>query len=361
MLKAQLEIPAMKGFLEAVWVPMLDDPEDTVAPPLTFVGAWGLPPVPKQGDASLHPNAINSKKFLYPGRDVKNSRIGARWKGEAGNFTYTLAYFYNHVQSPPIPLYFVTPVGSGAVGYDVYLGFPRQHIVGASLETTIPSPVALNVKLEAAFEPDRTYPVHSLKARTKMDPKVAADIGGTNAVGYYFQNEKKRVFSWALTLQRPTMARWLNPEMSTMFVLQFMHTWITNYNGKWKDNYGKYHDGDAALEIPGYDSTLAKEHSFRLIGALFTSYLHGMLTPRIVGAWIPTGTDDVAYTKSDGTAGTRKKFGNSGFLSVQLDMAFGNHWRMLLAVNQFFGDDPYKGIGLFRDRDEVNLRVRYQF
>ena len=43
---------------------------------------------------------------------------------------------------------------------------------------------------------------------------------------------------------------------------------------------------------------------------------------------------------------------------VDFDTAANND---LLAVNQFFGDNPYKGIGLFRDRDEVNLQVRYQF
>lgn len=341
MLKAQLEIPPLQGWLEGVWVPALDRPEDMVTVPLTFVGAWGLPPPPKQGDASLHPNAIHSKVFLWPQRDVRNSRAGARWRGEAGPVTYTLAYFWTHVQSPPIPLYFVAPFTSGASGYDVYLGFPRQHVVGASMEVAVPHPVALNIKLEAAFEPDRTYPVHSLKKRIRMDPAVAAEIGGDRAVGYYFDNPKKKVFSWALTLQRPSTIRWLNPQQSTMFVLQFMHTWIADFKPLKRDADGLVVDqGDYILEIPGYDSTLAEEHSFRLVGAVFTSYLNGMLTPRIIGAWLPK---------------------NGGFLSVQMDVALGNHWRILAAVNQFFGDNPYKGIGLFRDRDEVNVRVRYQF
>jgi hypothetical protein len=340
MLKAQLEIPAMQGSLEAVWVPMLDNPEDTVTVPLTFVGAWGLPPTPQQGDASVHPLAINQKIFQYPGRDVRNSRVGARWRGEAGNFTYTLAYFWNHVQSPPIPNFVAIPFNSGTQGYDVYLGFPRQHIVGASLETTIPSPVTMNVKLEAAFEPDRTFPVNSLTKRIAASPEVAEDLVGPKGTVLFFDQPKRKVFSWALTLQRPTRIRVLNPEQSFMFVLQFMHTWIADYQRHWVDAYGKTHGGDSILEIPGYDSTQAQEHSFRLVGALFTSYLHGMLTPRILGAWLP---------------------GNGGFMSLQLDVAIGNHWRILMAVNQFFGDNPYKGLGMFRDRDEVNVRVRYQF
>jgi len=47
-------------------------------------------------------------------------------------------------------------------------------------------------------------------------------------------------------------------------------------------------------------------------------------------------------------------------LSTNLNFAFGNNWRIKLGYNLILGDDPYRGLGLFRDRDEVNLRIRYQ-
>jgi len=179
------------------------------------------------------------------------------------------------------------------------------------------------MKLEAAFEPDRTYPVHSLKKKLKT--VVDDDIGAF----VYWDNPKKKVLSYGATVQQPLLLDFLNPEQSIMLVLQFMHTWIADFDAK-----------DQIVEIPGYDSTLAKKHTFRVIGALMTSYLHGQLSPKVVGVYIP---------------------GQGGMVSAQLNSVLGNHWRLGLAVNQFFGGDPYNGMGLFRDRDEVNATVRYQF
>jgi len=36
-------------------------------------------------------------------------------------------------------------------------------------------------------------------------------------------------------------------------------------------------------------------------------------------------------------------------------------WRMNVTVTDFFGADPYANVGLFRDRDEINLSLTAQF
>jgi len=330
MVKGLLWIPPLQGSLEVVWIPMLDRPEDTVTVPLTFAGAWGLPPVPAaelfEGDDSVAPWKIRQKVFLYPDRSIRNSRGGARWQGELGNFSYSLVYFYTHQLSPPIPLYTYAQYGAGQEGVDVYLGFPRQHVAGMSLETALPYPLGTNLKFEAAFEPNRTYTLHSAEnSASKRIPYLAP-----NGDFYsFFHSKKKKVFSYAVSFQQPLLLDFLNREQSIWFVFQFMHTWITDFDG-----------AERIVEVPGYDGTLAKRHSFTLVGALFTNYLHGLLSPRIVGAYLP---------------------GNGGFLSAQLGVTLGDHWRFRLALNEFFGDNPYKGIGLFRDRDEVNITLKYQF
>jgi hypothetical protein len=330
MLKTLVAVRPLQGMLELVWLPMLDRPEDTVTVPLTFVGAWGLPPVPGpeyygrrgQTDESVAPWKIHEKIFHYPGREFKDSRIGGRWQGEAGRFTYSLVYYYTHQMSPPIPLYTVAPYGAGNQGVDVHVGFPRQHIAGFSLETTIPYPLGTNVKMEASYEPNRTYPVQSLKPRDAV-------IMPNKDVYQYYRNMEKHVLNYSVSLQQPALIRWLNPEQSLMFVVQFMHSAILNYDA-----------ADRMIDVPGYDTTTTNQHSFTIVGAVFTNYLNGMLTPRLIGAYMPN---------------------NGGFLSAQLGATLGNNWRLLLSVNQFFGDNPYKGVGFFRDRDEVNLRIRYQF
>lgn len=336
MAKALFDIPAMRGSLEVVWIPMLDDPEDTVTVPLTFAGAWGLPPVPSpsiaKGDDSIAPWKIRDKIFLYPERQIRNSRGGARWQGEIGDFmTYTLVYFYTHQLSPPVPLYSRAEYGMGDEGVDVYIGFPRQHVCGFSLESTIPYPAGTNIKLEASFEPDRTFPVFSL-----MEQDLVVQPNGDRLK--FFRNKKKKVVSYALTIQQPALIRWLNPDQSIWFILMFMHTAITDFD-----------IDEKILDVPGYDTTFSKQHSFKLIGAIFTNYLHGLLSPRIVGAWLFSHSPEVG-------------FGNSGgFVSAQVLFRFGSNWRMKLAVSGFFGSNPYSSLGLFRDRDEVNLSLKYQF
>ena len=50
-----------------------------------------------------------------------------------------------------------------------------------------------------------------------------------------------------------------------------------------------------------------------------------------------------------------------GFITAAFDFRLSQHWNIRLAATDFFGEDPYKAVGLLRDRDEVNLRVRFQF
>jgi hypothetical protein len=320
--KSLLNVPKLDGEFEFVWVPMLDDPEDLVTVPLTLSGAWGLPPSPMQKDQSLAPDKINSKTFLYPDNDIKNSRLGFRWKGAVGDLSYSLVYFYTHVISPPIPEYYLARASAGAQGMDVYLVFPRQHVAGFTLEYPFDYPLGTLFKLEAAIEPDRTYPVYSLGEKK---PEVIPDVGAK----VWFPKEKKKVLSYAVTLQRPSVLPFINREQSTTFVLQFMQTCILDFDPE-----------EHIIEIPNYDSTESKRNSFKLIGAVFTSYFHGLLTPKLVGI----------YAVSEGE-----------IISGSLSFILGNHWRAILAANFFIGSDPYKGVGLFRDRDEINATIKYQW
>ena len=52
---------------------------------------------------------------------------------------------------------------------------------------------------------------------------------------------------------------------------------------------------------------------------------------------------------------------NSGFVSLQLAISPSDNWRINLALTEFWGNKAYHGLGFFRDRDEINLRIRYQF
>lgn len=344
MVRSLVDVPPLSGALEVVWVPMvpvIERAEDTVTVPLTQVGAWGLPPTPRQGDVSVTTAKIRRRIFRYPDQTPANSRAGARWVGEIGNLSYSLVYYYGHQLSPPIPSRYL--VGNWS-GVDVELEFPRQHQAGFSLQTALPFPVSTLLRFEMLLEPDRTYPTYSElkkleKEPTPEDPRTIAR----------FDRKQKFTVNYAFTIQQPAVLRVLNPDDVVVVALQFFHSYVADLTPASLVDCASV-KGDCILEVPGYDSTLMRRHHFRLGGSLFTSYWHGMITPRISGVWV-FAADGWRRNVKDG----------GGLLSVGVDLAFGRHWRLSLAVNQFFGDDPYYGMGFFRDRDEVNVKVRYQF
>ncbi len=338
--KALIEFQNIDHSLELVWVPGIDRPEDSVTVPLTFVGAWGLPP-------SSTPSSLKfmKKEFLYPSQDMPDSmRGGFRWKGNiTSRATYSLVYYYTHQLSPPVPSYYdyMPLVGAdgqpvvvdGVTFYDsnfmetLYLEYPRQHIAGFSLDYTFENPIGMVAKLEAAIEPDRTFPRTS-KGQDGHTPDLAYGDGSQRV---HINPIQKPVLSYAVVLMRPTMIRFLNPTQNFLLVLQWMHTIIPDISDVEKI---------ALVNIPGFNDYTIQTHSWKIIGALRTSYFHGFLSPKVI----------VAYVHPE-----------SGFVTASLSFRIYDHWRAQLAVTDFFGTDPYKAVGLFRDRDEVNLRVRFQF
>lgn len=325
IVKGLWEFPSIDHSLELVWVPGIDRPEDMVTTPLTFVGAWGVPYT-----NTPSPFIIKEKIFMYPENDIEDvMRVGLRWKGTLGTrLTYTLMYYYTHQVSPPIPMYF--EMGRDALGrYDsnnmerLFLGYPRQHIAGFSLDFTLEHPIGAVVKLEAAIEPDRMFPQTSTTYRKTCD----MDVGMC-----WFDNPRHVAVNYALVVMRPTMIRWLNPTQNFMMVFQFMHSMVPGMTEE---------DEELLVEVPGLnDYKTRKWDSMKFIFATFTQYLNGLLTPKLVVAYI---------------------YPDSAFISAELAVRLGDHWRVRLQVNDFFGADPYKGVGLFRDRDEINLSILCQF
>ncbi len=333
-MRALWEIPPLSGGLEAVWVPMvpgIERPEDTVTTPLTFVGTWGLPLPPLQADTSVMPRKIAEKHFHYPEQKLSSSRFGFRWKGEVGNHLgYTLMYYYGHQMSPPVPDYYETSTGR----LDVHVRYPRLHTAGFALESNLPFPISTMFRLEGSVEPNRTYPYFSIFSR---DPRSEEDLGsGRSRV--QFRSEEMLTAQYAFTIQQGALIRALNPVAPVIIALQFKHTLIPGLDERSETDCMRLPDG-CLLDIPGYDSTLAKTHQYQVGGAMFTSYWRGLLTPKVSGAWLVD---------------------RGGLLALSLTVAPNEHWQLRVALNQFFGDDPYYGVGFFRDRDEVNLRLRFQ-
>ncbi len=345
MAKVMFEMKEIEHSLEMVWLPGLGDDEDLVTTPLTLVGAWGLPP-------SSTPSSFifDEKVFMYPGNAIEDQRVGIRWRGNiTPASTYSLVYYYTHQLSPPVPVHLDVDLNSleqeGDLIYEkgnthakLYLDFPRQHIAGFTVDYAIDNPVGMVVKLEAAVEPDRLYPRSSdaevFDNPDLFDYKPFYINGKDKDLMRYripLHPERKFTASYAVQLMRPTMIRALNPAQNFLFVAQFMHTMIPTLSNDQETDL---------LNIPGYNDYPLQKHSFTGVFVIATSYLHGILAPKVVAAYVHP---------------------RSGFISASLGVRLGRNWRLRLQVNDIFGADPYKALGLFRDRDEINLLVRAQF
>ncbi len=338
IVKSMIEFHDIDHALELVWVPGIDRPQDMVTVPLTFVGAWGLP-----FSNTPSPYIIDEKVFLYPENNIEdNMRIGFRWKGNLSpTFGYSVVYYYTHQISPPIPLYYDQvrlPDGS----YDsnhlekLYLGYPRQHIAGFSLDFTLENPIGAVIRFEAAVEPDRVFPRTSTTGQKVTDPNIPRRV--------HFLQPRYPSASAAFVFMRPTMIRFLNPTQNIMLVAQLMYTGVFGLSDI---------DTEDLVEIPGFNDYKVTQHSLRVIFAAFTQYLHGLLTPKVIVAWI---LPDLARK-----SGIDAITDSSAFISGSLAVRLGDTWRLNLTVTDFFGNDPYSGVGLFRDRDEVNLSILAQF
>lgn len=317
MAKGLIEIRAIDHSVELVWAPLFfDRPEDTVSRSLSFVGAWGLP------YTNTPASEIRETIYQYPGGELKDMRGGLRVKGNLSDeFDYTLVYYYTHQLSPPVMYYHEvdpdTPVGIDRF----YLEYPRQHIAGFSLEYAFETPISTVAKLEASVEPNRTYPM--LSEAFSDHPTIEGRM--------VYDPREKVTLNYAVQLVRPTMLRFLNPTQNVLLVAQFMHSIIPNLSDE---------DKKLLTYIPGFNKWRLQEHEFTFSLVARTEYLNGLLLPQIMGVFIPP---------------------DNGFYSVSMGFRFGELWRAEIRATDFFGGDPYKSLGLFKDRDEVNLSVLCQF
>lgn len=346
MAKALIEIPSIEHSLELVWAPLFfDDPEDTVNVPLSFVGAWGLPYTNTPGSFIAH-----NKVYNYPGGQLEDMRGGLQWKGVFGPFNYSLVYFYTHQLTPPIPTYFIRqhpslPKTDPRVDdLDKFnMEFPRQHIAGFSMEYAFDNPIGMVAKLETAVELPRTYPTLTTtlatNSRKREDfsreqlAKLGLDYDDDESVGrlnpYY--PEELITINYGIQLFRPTMIRFLNPTQNFLMVLQMLHTMIP----------GLTEDQEAKLtQIPSYNDYAVQMHSFTFVFGTRTTYVNGLLSPGALVAYIPP---------------------DNGFYRLGLGVRFSEVWNMNISLTDFFGGDPYKSVGLFRDRDEINMSLTCQF
>ena len=143
--------------------------------------------------------------------------------------------------------------------------------------------------------------------------------------------------NYAVMLQRPTMIRFLNPTQNFLLVGQFMHSFIPAHDMNSEE-------GQKWVQAPTFNLWQLQKHTYRVVGLARTSYMHGLISLEMMGVYMPN-----PYAK------------DSGFYTVDVGFRLGPHYRVNVTVTDFVGKDPYRDIGLYRDRDEIaaNLTVLF--
>lgn len=324
MMLTTVDIPALKGSLDLVYIPGVDRAEDLVNTPLSMVGAWGLPYSNKPPRFE-----VAFKDFQYPGGglDPAHMRGGVRWKGLLGDHgSYSLVYMYTHMMIPVLEsvTYALDEMGTpnSYVAENAALIYPRRHVAGASLEWALPRPLSGVFRFEGAVEPNRTYSPNTISDGDTRDPR-----------GIQYHPRTKPTLNYALVYQRPTMVRWLNPTQNILLVAQFMHSHVFDVDPV----------RDAGLvHVIGFNDWALQENIYTAVFDARTSYLHRRLEPRITGV-----------------LRRNPEYGQSGFISVQLRIRLAQSWYLDVRRTDFFGQNPYRDIGLFRDRDEVHAALTF--
>jgi len=345
------DISPINASIEGVFVPNIDRERDRQTIPLTFVGAWGLPVAPKND--YLSDLEVVKKTCVSPKGDLSDARWGVKWKQILGDFTYTLVYYHGHHLTPPIQDYAEQTKEPNERGFrevEVFLHFPREDVLGASFEWAMPeilgSPM---LRFEGTYLPQCYFPVNSY-----LSPGVGTSTERSR--GWYqspvedgklradFHQEAREVFNYGVMLERQNQIRFINPTSSIFTRFQLVQTFIPEgpyIDEEFADGSKEENENWYITSITGYDTTKIDEIQTQYIFATFTSYIYGMLTPKIIAV----------YDENS----------KSMILSNSLALSFGDNWRILAAYNFIEGAKPYEGLGLFRDRDELNMRIRYQF
>ncbi len=142
---------------------------------------------------------------------------------------------------------------------------------------------------------------------------------------------EKDVIRYMLGLDWPVWIKFINKEKNIFISAQLFHYHIINYPHTYK------------LQVGAYNDWIAREDQFYSSFILKTSYFHDFLKPQVL-------------TVMDWTYGT-------WWLKPKVKFEIGNNWRPEVgAIFVFAGADDYRReFGHWADRDEVYIKMTYQF
>lgn len=315
-----IQVPEAQGSLQLLLRPGWDRDEDIGNTVDLAGGRWR--PQPYRGVDTLSATRFDMR---HPEGDVRDRTWGLRWGGRAGAINYALAYLQTYNPDPVLNSAFV-PYGkapSGMLGDWIH---PRNEIVGATVSSYLQGIDAV-ASTELVYTKDAAFNVGSQSMMPGVLPEGLGGIVRRNTFTTMFRLDKN------LDLRNA-----LGTSKQSMLSLQFFNTRILDFD----------RSDDIVMNV-GY-ATLRKRDSALATALLGLSYDGDRINPQIAAGW------DVSY--------------GGGFVIPSVDIVMGDHWRLKVEADLFFGGNPRRpadlasgasSMGYFRDNNQLYVRLTRQF
>lgn len=333
-------------------------------------GIWGLPfpNFPPFGKFNLRDEKEGSK--------VNNSEVAARLKFTvAKSWMFTLNYFYgwqrdfvlkvarpaypfpiSNFPANSIPPFNILYGAAGlpdnvglAVDFDLY--YPRMQVAGFTLNKDMKwftwrasSPV---LRVEALYEFKKPFnsngkgwssnPLNGPLQAAGFPVIIAGDWSGLPGANYKEGIKRRDQIRYVLGFDWQLWCKKLNPQKTFFTSFQFAHYHTLNMGDYKFLNAPYYYNksfGVSPWSIPA--------DQFFLSFLVNTEYDHGRILPLIL--WV----DDIKA--------------KAQWVKAKCEFAYGDHWRPEIGMYWINGNDNTgKSFGLFKDMDEMYLKIKYQF
>jgi len=233
--------------------------------------------------------------------NVNKSEFGARLGGELGGWALTLNYFKGFSRLPVVEgnLNLLPAPGPGVPPFPVNFEYPREKIVGFT------------------FNKDSGMWVWRGEFATYLDKHYTITV---NRPRPDIMIDEKTLQASMLGFDYKRNIPWLNPERTFFISGQVFNFHIFDFEDTMKPR---------------------REDSFYASLLINTEYINGKIAPEILAVY------DIAATGWQ--------------IKPRVEFKYGDHWRPEIGALLYYGNEFEQPYGVLKDKDEIWLRIKYQF